>query len=87
LPVENHPELADELMTFFGKSPAVNLIDCPPAMTGEDFGYLLQKVPGLMFWLGVDTPYPLHHGKMNPNEKALPFAVEEIAKFLSYKVN
>lgn len=86
LPVENQPELADELMAFFGQSSAVNLIDCPPAMTGEDFGYLLQKVPGVMFWLGIDTPYPLHHAKMSPDETALPFAVEEILTFLSYKV-
>ncbi|MGT2830014.1 N-acetyldiaminopimelate deacetylase [Streptococcus hillyeri] len=86
LPVENQPELADELMAFFGQSSAVNLIDCPPAMTGEDFGYLLQKVPGVMFWLGIDTPYPLHHAKMSPDETALPFAVEEISTFLSYKV-
>lgn len=86
LPVENQPDLADELMVFFGNSKAVNLIDCPPAMTGEDFGYLLQKVPGVMFWLGIDTPYPLHHAKMSPDENALPFAVEEISAFLAYKV-
>lgn len=40
-------------------------------MTGEDFGYLLSKVPGVMFWLGIDTPYALHHPKMSPNEDAL----------------
>ncbi|MBM7635506.1 N-acetyldiaminopimelate deacetylase [Streptococcus saliviloxodontae] len=86
LPVENNPDLARNLMTFFDNSPAVNLIDCPPAMTGEDFGYLLNKVPGVMFWLGIDTPYPLHHAKMSPDEKALPFAVAEISKFLKMKV-
>lgn len=86
LPVENQPDLADELMVFFDNSKAVNLIDCLPAMTGEDFGYLLQKVPGVMFWLGIDTPYPLHHAKMSPDENALPFAVEEISAFLAYKV-
>lgn len=85
LPVENNPELARDLMDFFGNSKAVNLIDCPPAMTGEDFGYLLNKIPGVMFWLGVDTPYALHHPKMSPKEEALPFAVEEISKFLKYK--
>ena len=61
------------------------LIDCPPAMTGEDFGYLLSKVPGVMFWLGIDTPYALHHPKMSPNEDALAFAVAEIGKFLKHK--
>ncbi len=87
LPVENNPYLAHELMTFFDSSSAVNLIDCPPAMTGEDFGYLLNKIPGVMFWLGVDTPYALHHPKMSPQEEALPFAVQEISKFLSHRAN
>ena len=81
----NNPALAKELMSFFDASPEVNLIDCPPAMTGEDFGYLLSKVPGVMFWLGIDTPYALHHPKMSPNEDALAFAVAEIGKFLKHK--
>lgn len=85
LPVENHPELAAELMTFFDQEEGVNLIDILPAMTGEDFGYLLSKVDGVMFWLGIDSPYALHHPQMNPDEAALPFAVEKISKFLKMK--
>ncbi|MFU2194976.1 N-acetyldiaminopimelate deacetylase [Streptococcus pluranimalium] len=85
LPVENNPLLAQELMAFFQNQPEVNLIDCPPAMTGEDFGYLLHKIPGVMFWLGIDTPYPLHHAKMSPNEEALTFGVKHISGFLKQK--
>lgn len=87
LPVENNPRLASELMTFFDNREAVTLIDCLPAMTGEDFGYLLHKIPGVMFWLGVETPYALHHPKMSPNEAALPFAVSEISAFLKVKAD
>ncbi|KXT74842.1 N-acetyl-L,L-diaminopimelate deacetylase [Streptococcus sp. DD10] len=87
LPVENHPELARELMDYFSEEDEVNLINIPPAMTGEDFGYLLSKVDGAMFWLGVDSPYALHHPMMNPDESALPFAVKQIGKFLHRKVN
>ena len=87
LPVENQPELAKELMDFFTAEEDVHLIDILPAMTGEDFGFLLSKVPGVMFWLGIDTPYALHHPKMSPNEAALPFAVENIGKFLKMKAN
>lgn len=85
LPVENNPLLAQELMAFFQNQPEVNLINCPPAMTGEDFGYLLHKIPGVMFWLGIDTPYPLHHAKMSPNEKSLAFGVKHISTFLKQK--
>ncbi|MEQ9810104.1 N-acetyldiaminopimelate deacetylase [Streptococcus jiangjianxini] len=85
LPVENKPDLAHQLMNFFQEQANVNLINCLPAMTGEDFGYLLNKIPGVMFWLGIDTPYPLHHAKMNPSEEALAFGVNHISAFLKYK--
>ncbi|HFI0084469.1 TPA: N-acetyldiaminopimelate deacetylase [Streptococcus suis] len=87
LPVENNPKLADEFMTYFDGVEGVEMIDCPPAMTGEDFGYLLNKVPGVMFWLGVETPYPLHNPRLNPNEAALPLAVDKLSGFLKMKVN
>ncbi|GGE24265.1 N-acetyldiaminopimelate deacetylase [Streptococcus himalayensis] len=85
LPVENHAGLADQMMTFFEEEEGVDLIDCLPAMTGEDFGYLLNKVDGVMFWLGIDSPYALHHPKMTPDEAALPFAIEKVGKFLRMK--
>ena len=85
LPVENNPELAQDLMTFFDARDGVNLIDIEPAMTGEDFGYILSKIPGVMFWLGIETPYALHHPKMSPNEAALAFGVEQISAFLKTK--
>ena len=87
LPVGNHPELATQCMNFFQKESDVHMIDISPAMTGEDFGYLLSKVKGVMFWLGIDSPYALHHPKMAPDEAALPFAIEKFGKFLSAKVN
>ena len=34
LPVENNPELACELMTFFDEKEGIELIDIEPAMTG-----------------------------------------------------
>lgn len=87
LPVENDPELADELMQYFDSVKNVDLVDCLPAMTGEDFGYLLHHIPGVMFWLGIDSPYALHHPKMSPKEEALEFAVEKISGFLKMKAS
>ncbi len=86
LPVENNPELARELMAFYQADKDVNLIDIAPAMTGEDFGYLLHKVPGTMFWLGVSADDPLHSSKFNPDERALPFAVDKVSAFFKTKV-
>ncbi|WP_053219827.1 N-acetyldiaminopimelate deacetylase [Virgibacillus senegalensis] len=50
------------------------------AMTGEDFGYMLKDIPGFMFWLGVDSPYGLHHSKLSPSEDALLTGVEIVEK-------
>lgn len=85
LPVENNPKLARELMDFFEEKEGVELIDIEPAMTGEDFGYLLSKVDGVMFWLGIDSPYALHHPKMSPKEEALAIGVEAVSSFILKK--
>lgn len=85
LPVENNSKLARELMDFFQEKEGVELIDIEPAMTGEDFGYLLSKVDGVMFWLGIDSPYALHHPQMSPKEEALAIGVEAVSSFLAKK--
>ena len=64
------------------KKEGIELIDIEPAMTGEDFGYLLSKVDGVMFWLGIDSPYALHHPQMNPKEEALAIGVDAVSSFL-----
>lgn len=82
LPVVNHPEKTTAFIDFMQNQPEVDMQIVEPAMTGEDFGYLLDKIPGTMFWLGVDSPYGLHSPKFEPNEAALPFAVDCISRFL-----
>jgi N-acetyldiaminopimelate deacetylase len=82
LPVINHPETTSQFIHFMQQQPDVVFEEAQVAMTGEDFGYLLSKVPGTMFWLGVDSPYGLHSEKFEPNEAALSFAVAHIGQFL-----
>lgn len=86
LPVVNAQQETAEFIQFMDQNPAVHLVISPTAMIGEDFGYLLNKVPGTMFWLGVDSPYGLHHAKMNPKEEAIPFAIKEVGAFLAMKI-
>jgi N-acetyldiaminopimelate deacetylase len=54
-------------------------------MTGEDFGYFLEKIPGFMFWLGVDTPYGLHHAKIEPDERAISVAIDVVGRYITWK--
>ena len=42
----------------------------------------LSKVDGVMFWLGIDSPYALHHPQMNPKEEALAIGVDAVSSFL-----
>lgn len=82
--VYNHEETARDFMEFVSHSlPDVTLIECTEAMTGEDFGYFLKDIPGFMFWLGVDTPYGLHHAKIEPNEGAIDIAIRTVTAYLS----
>ncbi|MBO0474236.1 N-acetyldiaminopimelate deacetylase [Enterococcus sp. DIV0840] len=82
VPVINNKEKTENFMTFMEHESGVLFEEADVAMTGEDFGYLLSKVRGTMFWLGVDSAYGLHSAKFEPKEEAIPFAVEHISNFL-----
>jgi N-acetyldiaminopimelate deacetylase len=85
--VNNHGDLTSEFMAFARNETNADVIECKEAMTGEDFGYMLKEIPGFMFWLGVQSPFGLHHSKINPDEDAIEFAIKTIAKYLTYKGN
>jgi N-acetyldiaminopimelate deacetylase len=51
-------------------------------MTGEDFGYFLEEIPGAMFWLGVESEAGLHSSKLNASEEALLPAVQFLKEWL-----
>jgi len=81
--VYNHEaETASFMQWVREEMPDVRLIECEAAMTGEDFGYFLKEIPGFMFWLGVDTPYGLHHAKIEPSEEAIPLAVRLMSSYI-----
>jgi N-acetyldiaminopimelate deacetylase len=83
--VDNEPKLTREFMEFAKHQDNVNVVECKEAMTGEDYGYFLEKIPGFMFWLGVDTPFGLHHSKLKPQEEAIQHAVDLLIQYFSYK--
>jgi N-acetyldiaminopimelate deacetylase len=83
--VYNHAQLTEEFMSFVKEHTDVNVVRCKEAMTGEDFGYMLAQIPGFMFWLGVDSPYGLHHSKLNPDERAIDTAINLLISYLEWK--
>jgi N-acetyldiaminopimelate deacetylase len=80
--VFNTPKITSNFMEFAEQDVATNLIECDAAMTGEDFGYFLQEIPGLLFWAGVDSSYGLHNAKLNPNEKVIEYLVPFIESYI-----
>ena len=81
-PVENNPHLTAEFINYMKENSQVNYKNTQPAMTGEDFGYLLAQIPGTMFWLGVDDSSQLHSATFNPQESALRAGATAIVGFL-----
>ncbi len=86
LPVENNPATTADLIDYLERSP-IRFIDTKPAMTGEDFGFLLSKIPGTMCWLGVNSPYSLHSEKLVPDTNAISAGVQAFAGFLLHRSN
>ncbi|KMK77045.1 N-acetyldiaminopimelate deacetylase [Alkalihalobacillus pseudalcaliphilus] len=84
--VYNDELLINELEQFLAKKPAIQYIQCKEAMTGEDFGYFLEDIPGFMVWLGVDSPYGLHDARIEPNEEAITVAIELFTDFFSQRL-
>lgn len=85
-PVENDPVLTKRFIRFMQENPDVVYEEVPPAMTGEDFGYLLHKFPGTMFWMGVDGGAQLHESSMSPKEGAIQKGITAITEFLEYRM-
>ncbi len=85
-PVENDDQLTRQFIDYMKDAPGVNFIETPPAMTGEDFGFLLAKFPGTMFWLGVDDDSQLHSATLTPDEGAIAKGVDAITGFLEYRM-
>ncbi|WP_152444143.1 N-acetyldiaminopimelate deacetylase [Bacillus sp. THAF10] len=85
--VDNDVALTEEFMRFVEDNTNVKMILCKEAMTGEDYGYMIENIPGFMFWLGAESPYGLHHAKLDPNEDAIGVAINTMISYLNFKAN
>ena len=86
-PVENDPTLTKNFIEYMQRQSSVDFVETKPKMTGEDFGYLLNKIPGTMFWLGVESSGALHSHDFLPKEKKKKKGADAIVGFLNYRMN
>lgn len=75
--VSNDKRYVDQFTNAVQKE-GIQFVEANAAMTGEDFGYFLREIPGFMFWLGVDSPYGLHHSKLQPSEDAIETGIKAV---------
>lgn len=80
--VFNTPELTQSFLEYAEKDKTTVAIECDAAMTGEDFGYFLQEIPGFLFWAGVDSSYGLHHARLTANEEVIDYLVPFLDSYL-----
>ncbi|PRO64781.1 N-acetyldiaminopimelate deacetylase [Alkalicoccus urumqiensis] len=81
--VYNDETLFESFKSAAVESNVIAFEESSKAMTGEDFGYFLEEIPGLMFWLGVDSASGLHSSTLKPEEQALAPGVEWLVEWLS----
>ena len=86
LPVENNSALAQQVITFMQSRDDIDFEVAQPAMTGEDFGYLLQQIPGVMLWLGVNDTHSLHSPKLNIDESALMPGFKALKSLIEWRM-
>lgn len=86
-PVENDPTLTKRFINYMKKNDQIVFEETEPKMTGEDFGYLINKIPGTMFWLGVESKGALHSADFLPNEAAIQKGVDAVVGFFNYRMN
>jgi amidohydrolase len=60
--------------------------DAPPLMASEDFGFMMEQVPGAHILLGNGTSAPVHNDKYDFNDDAIPYGVALYAAITEKKL-
>lgn len=83
VPVSNDPEITARFTDYMRNRAGVVFEDAPLTMASEDYGYLISRIPGMMFLLGTGRGHPLHSGKFSADEKAIEPTVRLIGDYLA----
>jgi N-acetyldiaminopimelate deacetylase len=83
VPVSNDPQITSKFTSYMRNRADVAFEDAPVTMASEDYGYLVSRIPGMMFWLGTGRGHPLHSERFSPDEKAIEPAVRLIGDYLA----
>ncbi|MDR1474156.1 MAG: amidohydrolase [Endomicrobium sp.] len=85
-PVINNLEITNKFINWMRTRTDFKFQEAPITMTSEDYGYIISKVPGMMFWLGVggkEKGISLHSSKFSPDENIIIPVVRLIGEYIS----
>jgi N-acetyldiaminopimelate deacetylase len=83
VPVRNDPAITARFTEYVRNAAGVAFEHAPVTLASEDYGYLLERIPGMMFWLGTGGGHPLHSDKFAVDERAIEPAVRVIGDYLA----
>ena len=83
VPVSNDPGITARFTDYLRGRAGVAFEEAPVTMASEDYGYLVNRIPGMMFWLGVGGSHPLHSERFSPDEGAIEPAVTLVGDYLA----
>jgi N-acetyldiaminopimelate deacetylase len=84
----SHPPVADDetvtrkFVDYALARRDVKLAEAPVTMTSDDFGAIVDHIPGMMFWLGVGGENPLHSSTFAPSEDVIGPTVALVGEYL-----
>ena len=55
-----------------------------PALTSEDFAFMLQAKPGAYLWIGSAPSQPLHHAAYDFNDALIPYGIQALTAIARY---
>ncbi len=85
VPLINDAEITARFAEYMRNRADVAVEDAPVTMASEDYGYLVSRIPGMMFWLGTGRGHPLHSEKFSPDENAIGPTVRLIGDYLAQR--
>lgn len=95
--IEGYPATVNDLeKTAIAREVAADVVGedgvvdgLPPCMGGEDFSYMLQKVPGAYLWVGQaggPTACMVHNPYYDFNDEVLPIGASILARFIEKRL-
>ncbi|MEG0803790.1 MAG: M20 family metallopeptidase [Pygmaiobacter sp.] len=81
--VLNEPVQTEQFIAFAKRHLGERHVDTAlhPSLIGEDFSFFTEQVPSTYFFMGCNSPYPLHSDRFYPQEETLETAVRLMTGF------